>query len=54
VHLTWVRNTLDLETVYVSEALWEEVRTRPDVVQEGELRPLPFDIEGNLAWPDQA
>jgi hypothetical protein len=47
----WIRNTLELERVIVSQALLEELRGRPDAsVVAGPLEPT-FDRDGNLRPP---
>ena len=49
--ILWIRNTLQLAEVECSAALLEEAGRRPDLEVASELRPLPFDGEGNL--PDR-
>lgn len=46
--LARVPNTLELEYVYVSESLLEQVRGMEGVEVVGEPEELPFDAEGNL------
>ena len=48
VRLVLVRNTLDLEMLWVSEALLPMVAETPSLEQVGPLRPLEFDEDGNL------
>lgn len=45
-----IRNTLELETLWVSAALAPEVEAHPDLEAIGALRPLSFDGAGNLDW----
>jgi hypothetical protein len=49
VRLAYIRSTLDLELIRVSEALWREIAGRSGFEQAGELEPIPFDANGNLA-----
>jgi hypothetical protein len=49
VRLAYIRSTLDLEHIRVSEALWREIAGQPGFEQAGELGPIPFDADGNLA-----
>ena len=44
----WVKNTLELEHLMVSEAYQDEVSSRPDLERVGEPRDMPFDAAGNL------
>jgi hypothetical protein len=46
--LVLVRNTLDLEMLWASEALLPIVADMPSLEQVGPLRPLEFDMDGNL------
>ncbi|MEM5780322.1 MAG: hypothetical protein AAGU02_04150, partial [Lawsonibacter sp.] len=48
VRIVYLKNTLSLETVMLSEAMLEEARARDDVEILEEPRPLRFDPEGNL------
>ncbi|TBL71626.1 DUF2088 domain-containing protein [Paenibacillus thalictri] len=41
-------STLHLEHMYVSEVVYEEIRSLPGISAEGEWVPLSFDREGNL------
>lgn len=43
-----IRNTNDLETFDVSEALLDEVRRSPGLTVETDPKPLPYDAAGNL------
>jgi hypothetical protein len=49
--ILWIRNTLQLAEVECSAAFLEEAGSRPELEVVSELRPLPFDAEGNL--PDR-
>lgn len=44
-----ISDTLSLERLDVSEACLPEMQGRPDLSVEGNLEPMPFDAEGNLA-----
>jgi hypothetical protein len=46
--IAWIRNTLELLELRVSEPLWAEMRTQEDVVAVGEPEPICFDAEGTL------
>ncbi len=48
VRLAIVRNTLDLDTLWVSAALLEDVAASATLQQTGPLRPLQFDDAGRL------
>lgn len=43
-----IPNTLELAELWVSPALLAEAKGRKDLEVRGDLRPLPFDREGNL------
>ena len=48
VRMIYIKNTLSLETVLVSEAYWEEVQNRTDLEILEQPRELNFDEDGNL------
>ena len=48
VRLVYIKNTLSLERILVSEALLEEVRAREDLELLEGPRPLRFDSAGAL------
>ena len=48
VRMIYIKNTLSLETVLVSEAFWEEVQNRADLEILEKPRELNFDADGNL------
>ncbi len=50
VRIAWIHNTRDLETIYVSEALWSDIAIQSEFIQSGELEAVPFDSMGNLKW----
>jgi hypothetical protein len=43
-----IRNTLKLDEVYVSEPIWEEIKTRSDIRPAGDWEALEFDADGCL------
>ena len=43
-----IKNTMEVQDIYVSEALLPEVEGIPDMEVAGELAPMPFDENGNL------
>lgn len=43
-----IKNTLDLEYIYISEAMLEEARNNPEIEIVGEPEEWVFDQEGNL------
>ena len=49
-----IKNTLKIEKLYISEPLLEEARARDDVQILGEIEPMKFDVQGNLAGGDYA
>jgi hypothetical protein len=48
VRMVVIPNTLELTELWASPPLVEEARTRPHLVVEGDVRPLPFDVLGSL------
>lgn len=48
-HLVRIRSTLDLQEIWVSEALWEEHRGRPDLEALSDPQPMAFTPDGHLA-----
>lgn len=46
--VVWIKNTLDLERLWVSEALLAEVRNNPQLEVSGELIDMPFNEDGEL------
>lgn len=48
IRMIYLKNTLSLETIMVSEALLEQVRGRDDMEILEQPRPLSFDAEGHL------
>jgi hypothetical protein len=49
--LAWIRDTADLETLWVSEALLGDVAATPDLEVAGAAVELPFDARGDLVSP---
>lgn len=48
VRMVYIKNTLSLETIMISETLLEQMRGREDIEILEEARPLRFDQKGNL------
>ncbi|MBU1275716.1 MAG: nickel-dependent lactate racemase [Proteobacteria bacterium] len=48
--VVWIKNTLELGRMFVSEALAEEAAARDNIVLEGSLTAMPFDDGGNLPF----
>ena len=48
IRMVYLKNTLSLETIMVSEALLEQVRGRDDMEILEQPHPLSFDSEGRL------
>jgi hypothetical protein len=48
--LAWVCNTLELDELYLSEALWSELEGRERVESLGPAHPMRFDEAGNLRF----
>lgn len=53
LRVLWIKNTLELGTLYASEAYLDEARSDPRLEVVGALLELPFDEEGDLQadWP---
>jgi hypothetical protein len=49
VRFVYIRSTLDLEQIRVSEAVWREIEGRAGFEAAGALGPIRFDTDGNLA-----
>lgn len=48
--MVWIKNTLELEQFYISEALLPEIRGNPNIEVIAGLAMLPFAADGNLSW----
>ena len=48
VRMVYIKHTLSLETIMISETLLEQMRGREDIEILEEARPLRFDQKGNL------
>lgn len=48
VKMAWIKNTLEMEHIYVSETYRDSIEGRGDIVINGDPIPLEFDPEGNL------
>ncbi len=51
--VAWIRNTMELGRMLVSEGLYDRLRADPDVAAVGGPAPIAFDHEGQLAVPWQ-
>jgi len=47
--IAWIRNTLEMERLAVSENLWPEISRNPEIQIAGPSFEMVFDWEGNLA-----
>jgi hypothetical protein len=54
VRLAWIKNTLELHTLWVSEPLWAELERRPNLHALGNPRPVVFEASGDLQAPTLA
>jgi len=48
VRIVRIKNTLELDEIYLSEALVKEVAGRDDLEIIDDLQPMAFDKDGNL------
>jgi len=48
--IVWIRNTLALDRIRVSEPLLGELTGHPQIEIAGEAAPMPFDEQGNLLY----
>lgn len=46
--IVWIKNTLRLDTFYISEALIDEAENNPDIEIAGVLQEVSFDQDGNV------
>jgi hypothetical protein len=49
--IVWIKNTLQLEHIYVSTPYLDYVRSRSDMALEDDTREIQFDQDGNLLSP---
>ena len=49
-HVAWVRSTLDLERIWLSEGLWAAVADQPAFCAEGPASEVPFNAADRLLW----
>lgn len=54
VTIAWVRNTMDINELMISENLLDEVLRNPEVEILGEAREIEYDADGNLAVVGEA
>jgi hypothetical protein len=43
-----IRDTEHIDTMWVSESMWETLKGRDDIERTGEAREMAFDADGNL------
>lgn len=48
--VVWMKNTLHMDSFYISEALLEEAKSSADIEITGGLQTVPFDGQGNVPW----
>jgi hypothetical protein len=53
LRLVWIKNTLELEVLWASEAMMPEVKANPNLEIISPLQEIPFDSNGNMVmqWP---
>ncbi|HEY3425531.1 MAG TPA: lactate racemase domain-containing protein [Negativicutes bacterium] len=49
--VVWIKNTLQLDQIFVSEALLPEIKGKSDLKITGEPKAMEFDKNGNLSYP---
>jgi hypothetical protein len=47
----WIRNTLEVARMQLSEAAWQAVSSRGDLEALTEPEPVRFDAGGSLCFP---
>lgn len=50
--MVWMKNTLHMDTFYISPALLREAEENPAITIEGEPKAVPFNRSGNVPWLD--
>ncbi|HBR35656.1 MAG TPA: hypothetical protein DD734_13565, partial [Firmicutes bacterium] len=48
VRVVRIKNTLELSALYVSQNIWEEIKSKEGVTKTGAAKALSFDAQGNL------
>lgn len=48
--MVWMKNTLHLDSFFISPALLKEAEQNPDIEIVGEKREIEFDEDGNIPW----
>lgn len=48
VRIVWIKNTLEMEHIYISETFGDTIKERDDIEITGEPKPMEFDQDGNL------
>lgn len=50
VRLVWIKNTLEIDTIKISESLLDEARCNQNLEIVGTAFEVPFDGQGNVCW----
>ena len=48
VRLVYIKNTQQIEKIWISEALLDEANARPDIEADSELKEIQFDLKGDI------
>lgn len=48
--MVWMKNTLHVESFWISESLVEEAKKNPSLTIESEPEEIPFNENGNVIW----
>jgi hypothetical protein len=48
-----IRNTKELDTIWISTAFLSEIADRDDILVMGDPRPYEFDDSGSMVWPTE-
>jgi hypothetical protein len=53
LRMVWIKNTLELEYLWVSESMMAEVKANSKLEIVSPLQEIPFDARGNMVmeWP---
>ena len=52
IRMAIIPNSLELESIWISHALYTDIQSRPEVKLEGDFREIPFDPLGNIKQTD--
>lgn len=50
--IAWIHSTMELEHIYVSEPLWNDIQDDSAFVLDGEAEAMPFTSDGMLQWTE--